>query len=175
MKFLDFDHKLPTCEGYLPNSLRPISYLGFIWNLYVLGQPNTQNHRQGTHCAKMGTVIWPKIPKNAPTIFGPICLPKPKSYGFSKKNSLGLFFRVFDLLKILEQFAAKPKSLGLWKTSSLWVSFRDFDLLKILEQCAAVGGCCWVCCYCYCLLHYAGTATRESEQWLCSSTREGKE
>ena len=26
-----------TCEGYLFNSVRPISYLGVIWELYVLG------------------------------------------------------------------------------------------------------------------------------------------
>ena len=30
-------HRRRTCEGFLPNSLRPMSYLGFIWDLYVLG------------------------------------------------------------------------------------------------------------------------------------------
>ena len=68
------------CDGYFPNSLQPISYLGFIWDLYVLGlkikvfctkkiqQPNTQNHGQGTHSAKMDAVYfcrkYPKCPQN---------------------------------------------------------------------------------------------------------------
>ena len=30
-------HRQRTCEGYFANSLRPISYLGVIWELYVLG------------------------------------------------------------------------------------------------------------------------------------------
>ena len=46
-------------------------------------QPHAQNHGQGTHRTKMGTVVWPKYRKNAPTFFGPICLPNPKSLGFS--------------------------------------------------------------------------------------------
>ena len=30
-------HQRRTCEGYFQNSSKPISYLGDIWELYVLG------------------------------------------------------------------------------------------------------------------------------------------
>ena len=56
------------CDGYFQNSLQPISYLSFIWNLYILGlkkQPNTQNHAQETYSANVGVVLWPKIPQMA--------------------------------------------------------------------------------------------------------------
>ena len=52
-------------------------YMGFIWDSYVLGlktkvfcrkKPNAQNHRQETYSAKMGAVVWPKIPQ-MPQIF----------------------------------------------------------------------------------------------------------
>ena len=33
----DWNHWRQTCDGYFPNSLRPISYLGYIWDIYVLG------------------------------------------------------------------------------------------------------------------------------------------
>ena len=33
-------HRQRTCEGYFANSLRPISYLGVIWELY--GPENNQ-------------------------------------------------------------------------------------------------------------------------------------
>ena len=66
------EHRRRTCEGYFAISLWAISYLGVIWELYVLGlktkvfcrkqQPNTQSHGQGTHSAEMGAVVWPKIP-----------------------------------------------------------------------------------------------------------------
>jgi hypothetical protein len=48
-------------------------YMGFIWDSYVLGlktkvfcrkKPNAQNYRQETYSAKMGAVVWPKIPPN---------------------------------------------------------------------------------------------------------------
>ena len=43
----------------------------------------TQNHEQGTHSSKMGTVVWPKIPKmRAPTFLG------PEVWDFQKKISL---------------------------------------------------------------------------------------
>ena len=47
-----------------------------------------ENMRQGTHITKMGEMA-ENIP-NAPQIFGPICLPKPKSLGLSEKRSLWL-------------------------------------------------------------------------------------
>jgi hypothetical protein len=71
-----------------------------IWDWYVLGlksksickknEPNTQNHGQGTHSAKVGIVVssLTENTQNAPTFLDPICLHKPKSLGFSKKNSV---------------------------------------------------------------------------------------
>ena len=35
-KFNGFDHRRWKCERCSPNSLRPISYFGSIWDLYVL-------------------------------------------------------------------------------------------------------------------------------------------
>ena len=51
--------------------------------VFVKTTTTCSNHGQGTHRTKMGTVVWPKYRKNAPTFFGPICLPNPKSLGFS--------------------------------------------------------------------------------------------
>jgi hypothetical protein len=72
--------------------------LRVIWELYVLGlkfkvfckktKSNTPNHEQMAHSAKMGTVVWPKIPKIAPPFFGRICLPTPESLGFSERSSI---------------------------------------------------------------------------------------
>ena len=45
-------------------------------------------HGQGTHSTKMGADKLAENTPNAPKCFGPICLPKPKSLGFLKKNSL---------------------------------------------------------------------------------------
>ena len=45
-------------------------------------------HGQGTHSTKMGADKLAKNTPNAPKFFGPICLPKPKSLGFSEKRSL---------------------------------------------------------------------------------------
>ena len=42
-------------------------------------------HEQGTHCTKMGTDKSAEDTPNAQNIIGPICLPRPKSFGFSKK------------------------------------------------------------------------------------------
>ena len=41
---------------------------------------------QGTHCTKMGADTLAENTPNAPKIVSPICLPKPKSWGFSKKT-----------------------------------------------------------------------------------------
>ena len=43
--------------------------------------------KAGTYSTNMGVN---KLAENAPKIVGPIFLPKPKSLGFSKKNSLGI-------------------------------------------------------------------------------------
>ena len=42
------------------------------------------------HSTKMGADKSAENTLNAPKIFGPICLPKPKSMGFLKKISLGV-------------------------------------------------------------------------------------
>jgi hypothetical protein len=42
-------------------------------------QSHTQNHGQGTHSAKMGAVVWPKIPKMPPEFLG-------QSLGLSEKK-----------------------------------------------------------------------------------------
>ena len=60
-----FSHRRRTGEGYFANSLRPMSYLVVIWELYVLClktkvffvELDTQNHGKGTHSAKMGAVV----------------------------------------------------------------------------------------------------------------------
>ena len=82
-------HRQRTCEGYFANSLRPISYLGVIWELYVLGLKTIKCSKAWTRdsqccCSAENT-------PNPPKIFGPICLPKPKSWGFSKESSLWVF------------------------------------------------------------------------------------
>ena len=71
-------HRRRKYEGFTPNSLRPISYFGSIWELYVLDQktkvfllekePFTLSHGQGTHSAKIVLIVWMKIPKMAPKI-----------------------------------------------------------------------------------------------------------
>ena len=49
---------------------------------------------QETHIAKMGTAVWPKILKMPLHFSNPICLPKPKSLGFSEKSSLRVSINV---------------------------------------------------------------------------------
>ena len=44
---------------------------------------------QGTHSTKMVADKSAENTQNGPKIFGPICLPKPKSLGFSKKALSG--------------------------------------------------------------------------------------
>ena len=69
-----FHHRRRKCERCSPNSLRPISYFGSIWELYVLDLktkvfcrkekgPATFSHGQGTHSAKIVLIIWPEIPQ----------------------------------------------------------------------------------------------------------------
>ena len=49
-----------------------------------------KNMDKGLTVPKWVLINGPKLPANAPKSFGPICLPKPKSLGFSKKSSLWL-------------------------------------------------------------------------------------
>ena len=90
-------HRVQTCEGYFPNSLWPISSLGFIWDLYVLGLktkfflgkttycifPWTRN----SQCQNSADSLAENTP-NASKKFSPKCLPMPESLFFLKKNTL---------------------------------------------------------------------------------------
>ena len=46
-----------------------------------------ENMDKGLTVPKWVLINWPKIPQMPPKCFGPICLPKPKSLGFSNKTS----------------------------------------------------------------------------------------
>ena len=48
-----------------------------------------KKHGQGTHSSKIGADKSAENTPNAAKLFGPICLPKPKSLGFSKKALSG--------------------------------------------------------------------------------------
>ena len=73
-----------------------MSYLGFIWDLYVLGlktkgflqKKHSNNQNQlGTHSPKMGVVVWPKIPKMPKKISAQYVCTNPKDWDFRKKLS----------------------------------------------------------------------------------------
>ena len=88
-----------TCEGYFANSLRPISYLGFIWDLYVLSLKTKVFCRKNNQILKTMdkgfTVprwvlqfgrIYPKCPQN----LRPNLSAQAQKFGiFEKKLSLG--------------------------------------------------------------------------------------
>ena len=107
-----------TCDSYLPNSLRPIAYLGF-----KCFRPET---RQYGYCSLTENT------QNAPAFFGIICLPKPKSLEFGKKFYSGVrpcasswtyVYQVFLELKFLVQtvscFHQKICKLGHSKSQKL--------------------------------------------------------
>ena len=52
-------------------------------------QPNTQNHGQRIHRSKMGTVVWPKIPKMPRHFSAQFVYPSTKIWDFRKKNLSG--------------------------------------------------------------------------------------
>ena len=65
---------LVTDDGHVKAISLILSGQYHIWELYLLdlkskvfckkiNQIHTQKHGQGTHSAKIGTVVWPKIPK----------------------------------------------------------------------------------------------------------------
>ena len=78
-----FLHRRQKCEHCSPNSLRPISYFGSIWELYVLdlktkvfcrkeNQLLTLSHEKGTQSVKIVLIVWPEIPQmsqNRPWFF----------------------------------------------------------------------------------------------------------
>ena len=85
-------HWRRMCESYFPNSSRPISYLGFIWDLYVLGLktkvlPDTFSHPMDSQCKNSADFLTKNTP-NTSNNFCPISLPKPKTLGIVKKSSL---------------------------------------------------------------------------------------
>ena len=86
-------HRRRTCEGYIRNSLWPISYLGVICEFFGScmfclwkKQTNNQSHGQETQSDEMGAVASSaENTLNAPKMFGPICHPSPKVWDFQKK------------------------------------------------------------------------------------------
>ena len=86
------------CEGSSPDSLRPTSYFGSIWQNVCFGPKN-----QSFFVGKRTSYIFPwtrdsqcqnrantlaKNTRNASKNVSPICLPKPKSFEFFKRSSL---------------------------------------------------------------------------------------
>ena len=78
-------------KGSSPNCLRPISYIGSIWELYVL------HLKTKVFCGKRTSHIFPwkrdsqwqnRANSLASKNFSPFGLPKPKSFKFLKKSSL---------------------------------------------------------------------------------------
>ena len=71
--------------------LRPISYYGSIWELYVLDlktkffverEPATFFQGQGTHSAKIVLIVWPEIPQMPHKISSQFVCPGPKVSNF---------------------------------------------------------------------------------------------
>ena len=121
-------HRGRTCEGYFPNFIRPISYLGFIWDLYVFVKKTKTfifpfSHGQGTHSAKIVLIARLKIPQVPQNILVQFVCPNLKVWDFwNKKVSLGVRSPCTTWLK-----------MG-W--SSFWKAFFFFHahiILKINE------------------------------------------
>ena len=85
-KWFCFGHRRRTCDDYFLNSLRPISYLGLIWDLYVCVRPENQNHRQGTHSDKTVLIVRPKIPKMPQKFSAQFVYPSPKVWDFIEER-----------------------------------------------------------------------------------------
>ena len=131
---LCFRHRRRTCEACFALTVNIIFeiYLGFVCfrpeNQRVLQkkQSNTQNHGQGTHSAKMGAVVWLKMPQMPPKIFDSICLPKPK-FGIFEKKTLSLdvrspWFSAFAFFRCLLQL--------IWKVLKNSWQFSLFDSIR---------------------------------------------
>ena len=105
-------HRRWLCEGYFPNSSLPISYLGFIWDLYVLGLMKTKGFLQEEHPDTFSYGQETQRAKNTPNAC-PIFLPKPKNLEFLKeKVSLDVWSpcsNVSNLSNILKIFLIKKK------------------------------------------------------------------
>ena len=90
-------HQRRKCEGSSSNSLRPLSYFGSIWELYILDlntnffEGKITNYTfpwtRDSQYQNSGNRLAGNTP-NASKIFSPICLPKPKSFDFFKKKAL---------------------------------------------------------------------------------------
>ena len=71
------NHRLRTHDGYFPNSLRPISYLGYIW---------VSSEKQRFKVVKTTEVTVPKkgadsLAENTPKFIRPICIIGPEVWG----------------------------------------------------------------------------------------------
>ena len=90
-------HRRRTCDGNLPNSLRPISYLGIIWDLYVLGlkfKVFCKNNNQVLKIMDKGLTVWPKIPKMPLHFSAKFVCPSPKVWDSQEKALSGCPFVV---------------------------------------------------------------------------------
>ena len=88
------NHRRQKCEGSSPNSfLRPISYFGSVWELYVLDlktkvfcrkekEPATFSHGQGTHSTKIVLIVWPEIAQMPNKFSAQFVCPSPKILNF---------------------------------------------------------------------------------------------
>ena len=78
------DHRRRTCDDYFPNSLRPISYLGYICRdqTKVFCRKNSQIHFTS---AKMMLIVWPKIPQMPQKCSAQFVYPSPKVWDIIEK------------------------------------------------------------------------------------------
>ena len=96
-----------------PNSLRPISYFGSIWELCVLDletkvflqerEPATLSYEQGTHSDKIELIVWPEKPQMPHKISAQFACPSPNVSNFCKKLSLGVRSPYFGPIRICKQ------------------------------------------------------------------------
>ena len=86
-------HRLRIFDGYFLNSLRPISYLGYIWlglktKVFFVEkkQVNDRNHGKGTHSAKLRADKSAEDTPNTPKFICPI---GQKVWDIVKKGFIG--------------------------------------------------------------------------------------
>ena len=109
-KWFCFDHRRRTCDDYFPNSLLPIKYLGYVWDMFgiylgfICVRPENQNHVTSDQWQNSADNSAENTP-NAPKFIRPICLSKPKNLGFHwRKASLGVRSPWFGLLDWEQNF-----------------------------------------------------------------------
>ena len=138
-------HRGRTCEGYFPNFILPISYLGFIWDLYVFVKKQQPfifpfSHGQGTHSAKIVLIARLKIPQVPQNILVQFVCPNLKVWDFwNKKVSLGVRSPCTTWLKMgwisfwnaFSFFSCTYYSQNKWIPLLWWAEFWIRDLKKI--------------------------------------------